>query len=62
MAHVLLNLEKRVQCVRLFAKTGNITEAFRIIKTTCEPSAPTRKTVARINKLFNETGSVANPK
>ncbi|XP_036362615.1 uncharacterized protein LOC115216776 [Octopus sinensis] len=62
MAHSLPSLEKRVQCVRLLAKMDNITAVCRVMEATYGPPASMKKTFARINKSFDETGNVVNRK
>ncbi|CAI9727794.1 Hypothetical predicted protein [Octopus vulgaris] len=62
MAHSLPILEKRVQCVRLLAKMDNITAVCRVMEATYGPPASMKKTFARINKSFDETGNVVNRK
>lgn len=62
MAEQKLTLNKRIQCVRLFSITNNISEVRRRIAAEFGPPTPTRKTVARINTLFDVTGSVKDCK
>ena len=57
-----LSVEKRVKCVRLFSVTGNVSDVCRQMKQLYGEPAPSRNTVARINKNFDETGSVMDVK
>ena len=52
------SIEKRVKCVRLFSLTNNVTEVQRRLLKEYGSPTPTRNAVVRINKLFEDTGSV----
>jgi hypothetical protein len=57
-----LSVEKRVQCVRLYSVTNNASEVRRQMSQMYGPPRPKVQTATRINKFFDETGSVSDPK
>ena len=62
MAAERLSLEKRIKCVRLFSATNNVTEIRRRMAQEYGDPPPNRQTIVRINKLFDDTGSVLDVK
>lgn len=62
MAGRRLSLDQKVKCVRLFSKTNNISEVQRQMEVEFGRPKPTRDTIARLNKTFDETGSVGEGK
>uniref|UniRef100_A0A8C4SCJ4 DUF4817 domain-containing protein n=1 Tax=Erpetoichthys calabaricus TaxID=27687 RepID=A0A8C4SCJ4_ERPCA len=62
MAGRRLSLEQRVRCVRLFSRTGNVSEVQRRMLEEFGPPAVHRNTISQINEMFDRTGSANHPK
>ena len=51
-------MEKRVKCIRLYSVSKNASEVRRLMTELYGPPGPKVHTVIRLNRLFDETGSV----
>ncbi|PSN51677.1 hypothetical protein C0J52_09597 [Blattella germanica] len=58
MAERRLSMEKRVKCIRLYSVSKNASKVRCLMTELYGPPGPKVHTVIRLNRLFDETGSV----